>query len=81
MELIKTLVIIAHPDIDTSRVNKRWTHFFYSRRNFSSFESKCQPRGAVVSPYVSVFGASFQASDEEIDLSAQQYLESILKEI
>jgi hypothetical protein len=37
--------------------------------------------GALVSPYVSVFGTSFQASDEEIDLRAQQYLESILKEI
>ena len=179
MELMKTLVIIAHPDIDTSRVNKRWKQellshpeeitihelyqeypnwiidvpreqklleayqrivfqfplYWYSyppllkkwfddvfthgwaygstgnallgkefviavsigdkKENYSKngpisftvdeilapLKASANHVGAIVLPYVSVFGASFQASDEEIHLSAQQYLESILKEI
>lgn len=52
---MKTLVILAHPSLENSRVNQRCL------------------------PYFAVFGASFQASDEEINTSAKEYINYIFK--
>ncbi|WP_046216665.1 NAD(P)H-dependent oxidoreductase [Paenibacillus wulumuqiensis] len=35
--------------------------------------------GAIALPYFAVFGSSFQASDEEIDLSAREYIDYIME--
>lgn len=43
------------------------------------FKASANHVGAVALPYFSVFGASFQASDEEINQSAKDYLIYVLK--
>jgi putative NADPH-quinone reductase len=43
------------------------------------FKASANHVGAVALPYFSVFGASFQASDEDINQSAKDYLNYILK--
>jgi putative NADPH-quinone reductase len=43
------------------------------------FQASANHVGAIALPYFSVFGASFQASDEEINQSAKDYVNYILK--
>ncbi|SEU27706.1 NAD(P)H-dependent oxidoreductase [Paenibacillus sp. NFR01] len=43
------------------------------------FVASARHAGAVALPYFAVFGASFRASDEEIDQSARDYIEHIFK--
>lgn len=44
------------------------------------FKASAKHVGASVLPYFAVFGSSFQASDEHIDQSAEQYVQHILKD-
>ncbi|WP_207708981.1 NAD(P)H-dependent oxidoreductase [Heliomicrobium undosum] len=43
------------------------------------FKASTRHVGAVALPYFAVFGASFQASDEEINHSAKEYIHYIFK--
>ncbi|WP_207667637.1 hypothetical protein [Lacrimispora algidixylanolytica] len=46
---------------------------------FAPFKASANHMGSVALPYFSVLGASFQASDEDINQSAKDYLNYILK--
>lgn len=43
------------------------------------FKASINHVGAIALPYFAVFGASFQATDEEINQSAQEYIRYIHK--
>jgi putative NADPH-quinone reductase len=129
---MKTLVILAHPNLENSRVNQRWKEellqypnditiheiykeypdwnidvpreqnlmeaydhvifqfplYWYSyppllKKWFDEviapFKASAKHIGAEALPYFAVFGASFQASDEEINTSAKDYINYIFK--
>lgn len=139
---MKTLVILAHPNIEVSKVNQRWKEellqhssditiheiykaypdwnidvsreqklleafdhiilqfplYWYSYPSLlkkwvddvcsvsftvdevvTPFKASINHVGAVALPYFAVFGASFQATDEEINQSAQEYIRYIHK--
>lgn len=115
-------MILAHPNIEASRVNQRWKkellqypNDIYAcaygsngdklkgkklglamsigdkKENYSPkgsvsftvdevitpFKASAVHVGAVALPYFSVFGASFQDSDEEINHGAKEYIDYI----
>lgn len=114
---MKSLVILAHPNIEISRVNKRWKQELLSYTKEDTIHELYQEyphwtidvsneqkllemyqriilqfplywysfppllKKRIAMPYFSVFGTSFQASDEEINQSSKDYINCIIKEL